>query len=293
MINTGSDLDNQGYTIPIAKALEVGKEFHKGDEVVSSYAAGAMLRYSHLLSELGRYPEALKASKESVQFDRDNPVSDITEFAGCLLVLAMALSRNGRTEEALKAVQEAVDICRKAPIATISQKNMFSVLQLPHCLQSYRKLMLMLAMKQRRWFMHMTLKSKDCPLPWTLAEGAYGAAMQNLAVRLIANGDLDRTLELLLELKVLYEERTKTCHGAYAALANILCAFGICYCAMGRHEEGVRTRSKLDELQTRLDTDFPSLARLVEIELEKEEKRPSRAVLWRKLDLPCQHPHVS
>ena len=59
---------------------------------------------------------------------------------------------------------------------------------------------------------------------------------------------------------------------------------------MGRHEEGVRIRSKL---QTRLDTDFPSLARLVEIELEKEEKRPSRAVLWRKLDLPCQHQHVS
>ena len=303
LINTGSDLDNQGYTekalIPIAKAVEVGKEFHKGDDVVSSYAAGAMLRYAHLLCELGRYPEALKASEESVEFGRKNPVSDITEFAGCLLVLTMALSRNGRTEQALQAVQEAVDICRKAPIATISQKNMFSVLQLPHCLQSLSETYAdtgdeaeALVQAHEAVKAVMALKSKDCPLPWTLAEGAYGAAMENLAVRLIANGDFDRSLELLLELKVLYEERTITRHGAYTALANILCALGICYCAMGRHEEGVRTRDELDELQRRLDGDFPSLARLVEIELEKEAKRPSRLALWRKLNLPCQHQHV-
>jgi len=304
LINTGSDLDNQGYTekalIPIAKAVEVGKEFHAGDDVVSSYAAGAMLRYAHLLCELGRYPEALKAGEESVEFGRKNPVSDITEFAGCLLVLTMALSRNGRSEEALEAVQEAVDICRKAPIATISQKNMFSVLQLPHCLQSLSETYADVgneteALVQAHEAVNavMALKSTECPLPWTLAEGAYGAAMENLAVRLIANGDLDQSLELLLELKVLYEERTKTRHGAYTALANILCALGICYCAMGRHEEGVKTRGELDDLQTRLDIEFPSLARLVEIELEKEAKRPSRIALWRKLDLLCQHQHVS
>lgn len=304
LINTGSDLDNQGYTekalIPIAKAVEVGKEFHKGDDVVSSYAAGAMLRYAHLLCELGRYPEALKASRESVEFGRKNPVSDITEFAGCLLVFTMALSRNGRTDEALKSAQEAVDICRKAPIATISQKNMFSVLQLPHCLQSLSETQAdagdeveALVQAHEAVKAVTTLKSKDCPLPWTLAEGAYGAAIENLAVRLIANGDLNRSLELLLELKVLYEERTKTRRGAYTALANILCALGICYCAMGRHEEGVTTRAELDGLQTRLDTDFPSLARLVEIELAKEAKRPSRVALWHKLDLSCQHQHVS
>ncbi|KAF8801169.1 hypothetical protein BYT27DRAFT_7342083 [Phlegmacium glaucopus] len=303
LINTGSDLDNQGYTekalIPIAKAVEVGKEFHAGDDIVSSYAAGAMLRYAHLLCELGRYPEALKASEESVEFGRKNPVSDITEFAGCLLVLTMALSRNGRSEEALKAVQEAVDICRNAPIATISQKNMFSVLQLPHCLQSLSETYADVGNEEEALVQAheavkavMALKSKECPLPWTLAEGAYGAAMENLAVRLIANGDLDRSLELLLELKVLYEERTKTRHGAYTALANILCALGICYCAMGRHEEGVITRGELEELQTRLDIEFPGLARLVEIELTKEAKRPSRAALWRKLDLPCQHQHI-
>lgn len=304
LINTGSDLDNQGYTekalIPIAEAVKVGKQFHKGDEVVSSYTAGAMLRYAHLLCEMGRYPEALKASEESVEFGRQNPLSDITEFAGCLLVLTTALSCNGRTEEALKAVQEAVNICRNAPIATISQKNMFSVLQLPHCLQSLSETYAdagdeveALAHAHEAVKAVTALKSKDCPLPWTLAEGAYGAAMENLAVRLITNGEFDRSLELLLELKVLYEERTETRHGAYTALANILCALGICYCAMGRHEEGVTTRGELDELQTRLDTDFPSLARLVEIELEKEAKRPSRAALWYKLDLQCQHQHVS
>lgn len=215
-------------------------------------------------------------------------------------MLTTALSCNGRTEDALKSVQEAVNICRNAPIATISQKNMFSVLQLPHCLQSLSETYAdagdeveALAQAHEAVKAVTALKSKDCPLPWTLAEGAYGAAMENLAVRLITNGEFDRSLELLLELKVLYEERTETRHGAYTALANILCALGICYCAMGRHEEGVTTRGELDELQTRLDTDFPSLARLVEIELEKEAKRPSRAALWYKLDLPCQHQHVS
>jgi hypothetical protein len=37
---------------------------------------------------------------------------------------------------------------------------------------------------------------------------------------------------------------------------------------MGHHEEGVEMRGELDELQRRLDTNFPSLAWLVEIELE-------------------------
>ena len=72
----------------------------------------------------------------------------------------------------------------------------------------------------------------------------------------------------------------------YTALANILCTLGICYCTMGHHEEGVAMRGELDELQRRLDTNFPSLAWLVEIELEKEAKRPSRAALWCRLDLP-------
>src|SRR5277367_4241371 len=54
--------------------------------------------------------------------------------------------------------------------------------------------------------------------------------------------------------------------GAYTALANILCACGICYCTIGRREEGVTMRGELDELQWRLDTNFPSLARLVEID---------------------------
>ena len=57
----------------------------------------------------------------------------------------------------------------------------------------------------------------------------------------------------------------------YTALANILCALGICYCTMGHHEEGMAMRGELDELQRRLDTNFPSLAWLMELNWKRRQ----------------------
>ncbi|KAF8154876.1 hypothetical protein B0H34DRAFT_799610 [Crassisporium funariophilum] len=303
LINHGSNLNNAGRAqealVPMEKAVAVGMQFYEGHSMVTSFTASLLLRHAFILYKLGRYPEALKACKETVSFGRQNPIQDDTEFAGCLVILTLCLIQNGEVQEALKAAKEAVEICRNAPMDKILKKNMFSVLQLPHSLQMLSESHAdcgdedkALLYAQEALDAVLALKKPDCTLPWSLAEGAYLDTMDNLAICLLAAGNLDCSLSILLEVEVLLLERTKMRKGVYTAYATLLRTLAICYCAQGKHKEGLQAKEKLQHISDQLE-DTPGLIEIVEIQLRKERKRPSWLAIRAKLGLTCVHQHNS
>ncbi|KAF8154879.1 hypothetical protein B0H34DRAFT_541487 [Crassisporium funariophilum] len=302
LINHGSDLDSQGDTakalVIMEKAIAVGMRFYKGHPMTTSYSASALLRRAHLLYKLGRYVEALEASKACVAFARSNPMADVTEYSGCLAALTLSLNRNGEVQAALEAANEAVEICRSAPMDTILKKNIFSLLQLPNSLlvlsESHAESgdeQDALLFAQEAVDAVLALENPDCPLPWIMVEGTYVCTMHNLAIRLLATDNPNRCLTILLELQLLLTERIKTRHGAYPEYASVLRSLGICYCILGGEEEGEATVENVQRARRQLEMVYPGVAELVEVELRKEKARASWVAIWGKYGLRCGHRH--
>ena len=301
LINNISDLDNLGRSeqalVPIKKAIDLGKQFCSASSSVASYTASSMLRYATILWELGRYADALAASTESVEFGRSTPIDDVTEFGGCLVVHSICLNSNGCSLEAVGYAEEAVEICRNAPTKTISEANIFCYLQLPHALQALSDSLAdagdekkALQAAQESLDECLKLKDHEKVLPWTFSESVYGDALLCLANHLLASGsDVDRCLEILVEAKNLQTRRSESRTGTLTELASILRTLGLCYCSLGRHEEGLATRTELNSLQTRLKIAFPDIHRRMITAFERDDRRPLWTRLMRRLNLQCTH----
>ena len=301
LINNASDLDHLGRSeqalVPIRKAIDLGKQFYSASSSVASYTASSMLRYASILWELGRYADALAASTESVGFGRSIPIDDITEFGGCLVVHSICLNSNDRSLEAVACAQEAVDICRNAPTKKISETNIFCFLQLPHALQALSDSLAdagdeRRALQAAQESLDECLKLKDHQkvLPWTFSESPYGDALLCLANQLLASGgDIERCLDILGEAKKLQTRRSESRTGTLTELASILRTLGLCYCFLGRHEEGLATRTELNSLQNRLRIAFPDIHRRMITAFERDDRRPSWRRLLQRLNLQCTH----
>jgi len=72
-------------------------------------------------------------------------------------------------------------------------------------------------------------------------------------------------------------------------LASVLRTSAIAYCVLGRHEEGVAMRTELDDLRNSLQSTFPTLANLIEIELRRDIAKKSWVTLLANLRLQCRH----
>ncbi|KDR73169.1 hypothetical protein GALMADRAFT_723185 [Galerina marginata CBS 339.88] len=299
LIEIGSLLDHQGFTekalVPIQKAVDVGKPF-SSNPPVASMVAGSMHRCAQLFLEMGRYAEGVVASEEAVAFAREATLENISEFIGCLQVASIAYKYTGQAQKAIDAITEALELCRSEAIAELAKTRVLLLLYLPQCLQYLSSSIAAagreadaLPLAQESVDEALKLKNKLATLSWSDIEPTYMSALSNLATRLAANDDLPRALELTVQCRTYYEGRSQTRNGAYTALACVLVAEGILHCASGRHEEGLAAKAKLEEMQKRLETDFPSLARLVEIELDGEKNLASWIALVAKLDLQCHH----
>ncbi|KDR73170.1 hypothetical protein GALMADRAFT_142312 [Galerina marginata CBS 339.88] len=280
---------------PIGKAIEIGKCFPEHPSL-ASLTARAMYRLTHLYCELGREQEALQQSRSSISFARQHPLVDVDALTGCLEASAMAFQLNGQPEPALVSLNEALELCQSGSMKELASTNKYTLLHLPQCTQALSENLAdvgketeSLICAQQAVNEALLLKSEHPALPWSEVEEIYMSAQFNLAVCLSANDDLPRALDLVAEVRSFLNETVQSKHGSFPALAAVLRAEGIFHCAMGEHKQGLATGEKLRQLQTRLDSAFPSVASLVEVELRRERQRASWITLFAKFNLQCGH----
>ncbi|KAF8958056.1 hypothetical protein BDZ97DRAFT_1924070 [Flammula alnicola] len=274
-------LDNQGHSDRalelMAKSIDIGKPFSAASPSVASRTAGSMYRQVHLLRELGRYPEALHASKETMSFVRHTPLEQLTDFVGSLHAASLALLYSTRHDEAIETAKEAVKVCRSVPMEEYSRKYKDALLYLPRCLYSLSAGL-------------ADSGNKAEALTYARQAPTYMDVLHNLSVCLLANGDVAAAADILAEVKTFLEKQLKSRTGIYTDLAVVLHSAGVLYCALGRHEEGMAAAYELSILQARLATVFPSLARQVKLVMDHNMKRGStQALLQIKHKLECRH----
>ncbi|KAF9537535.1 hypothetical protein CPC08DRAFT_771275, partial [Agrocybe pediades] len=88
----------------------------------------------------------------------------------------------------------------------------------------------------------------------------YKTSQYSLCLRLFFNNDFTRARKLILEVRAFYEWHAHSRNAWFIDLARTLRAEGILECASNRHAEGAAARTRLNELQQRLQATFPGLA---------------------------------
>ncbi|KAF9567194.1 hypothetical protein CPC08DRAFT_703446 [Agrocybe pediades] len=300
LIEHASLLDHQGFTEralrPMEEAIKVGMPFVSNSNVAGQIQ-GSMHRRAQLYCELGRYNEAVTAIEETLAFAREHKSSNVGDYVGCLEVAAMSYQFTGRYQEAIDASKEAIELCKSDDMKKISTTKPLEHLHYPQCLQALSENLACVG-KDEESLMYAqkavdeATKLKDFGdlLAWTVLEPTLRCTQFNLAFSLLFHHDgLSRALDLIVEARTFYEVFVPERRGSYTVLAAILRAEGIIACAFNKHEEGDAARQKLTDLQRQLRITFPSLADMVEVELEKERNLPSWKRVIPKLDLKCQH----
>ncbi|KAF4610093.1 hypothetical protein D9613_010442 [Agrocybe pediades] len=117
----------------------------------------------------------------------------------------------------------------------------------------------------------------------------YRESQYSLCLRLFLTGDFTRALQLILEVRAFYEWHAHSRNVWFINLARALRAEGILECASDRHAEGAAARTRLNELQQRLQATFPGLASQVDVALDYERNFFAWKRLLEKYPLSCSH----
>ncbi|KAF9567227.1 hypothetical protein CPC08DRAFT_43601 [Agrocybe pediades] len=117
----------------------------------------------------------------------------------------------------------------------------------------------------------------------------YKTSQYSLCLRLFFNGDFTRARRIILEVRAFYEWHAHSRNAWFIDLARALRAEGILECASDRHAEGAAARTRLNELQQRLQATFPGLADQVDVDLNYERNYPAWKRILEKHPLTCSH----
>ncbi|KAH9475807.1 hypothetical protein JR316_0011367 [Psilocybe cubensis] len=300
LITSCSISHNLGYSrVPLElleKSIDIGKQF-PSDQIIADTLVGSMQRRVEVIGFLGRYDDAKDACIECEEFARklDHPTS-IVNLISCLRTNSIAFRDVGATTKATAYIEEALQLCRTPQLEKAAMKRYFAPIlesecmyTLSDCLADAGKNSEALELARQSVDAALALKGKYATLPWSEIEPSYIEALHTLAMRLAANNDLDKALEVTLEARIYYEKRAKLRNGNSLPLARSLRLESILYCKFGRHEEGMSAIAKLQVLQSRLDIALPELAERIRLQLLKDETYPSWIILLGKLDIRCEH----
>jgi len=124
---------------------------------------------------------------------------------------------------------------------------------------------------------------------YILEKECHVLAQYSLALRLFTIGDFSEAQEMLVQVRSFYQEHSKARNIWFINLAITLWALGHLECVSGQHEEGIASRTDLNELRKRLRLVFPSLVDLVEVGLNREKNFPAWKNLLKKYNFSCGH----
>ncbi|KDR73384.1 hypothetical protein GALMADRAFT_142482 [Galerina marginata CBS 339.88] len=278
------------------EAIDIGKKFSSHPDIVDGLA-GTIASHAKSLFDVGRYSEAFTASQDALSVIRETEFEDSFTLVWCLRVDSMVQQFNRKTEAAINALQEAIDLSRTG---SITEKNLTDrltcLVDLTECLVSMSEVRAdigneveAMCLAQEGLDEIMKVKSTNLILPWRDIRSTHMNTLHNLSLRLASNDNLSLALDLITEAGAYYEQRAQARNSLYPKYACLLLSQGFLHCAAGRHEEGIEARSKLTDIQKRLGIAFPSLARCVQLKLDREKGRPSWIALVAKVDLQCNH----
>ncbi|KDR69553.1 hypothetical protein GALMADRAFT_145306 [Galerina marginata CBS 339.88] len=278
------------------EAIDIGKKFSFHPDIVDRLAWTIACR-ARSLFDVGRYSEALTASQDAVSVIRGTELEDTRTLVRCLQVAFMVQQFTKKTEDAINGLQEAINLCRTGTIEAADQPTEFThLVDLTECLVSMSEACAdigneveAICLAQEGLDEIMKVKSTNPILPWRDIQSTHMQTLHNLSLRLASNNNLSRALDLITEAGAYYEQRAQARNGVYPEFAWILLSQAVLHCAAGRHEEGIEARTKLTDIQKRLGIAFPTLARCVQLKLDRERGRPSWIALVAKLDLHCNH----
>ncbi|KDR69658.1 hypothetical protein GALMADRAFT_145379 [Galerina marginata CBS 339.88] len=281
-------------------AIDTGKKFSSHPDIVGLLTWTVTNRAVSLF-EVGRYSEALTASQDAVSVIRGTKFADTSTLVWCLQVAFMVQRFTKETEAEINfnGLQEAINLCRAGINTAEDLPNRLSCLvDLTECLVSMSEAsadigneVKAMCLAQESVEEIMKVQSTNPILPWRDIQSTHMNTLHNLSLRLAFNHNLNlsQALDLIIEAGSYYEKRALARNGLYPTFARILLSQGMLYCAAGQHKEGIEARSKLTDIQERLRFAFPSLARCVQLKLDRERGRPSWIALVAKLDIHCKH----
>ncbi|PPQ89815.1 hypothetical protein CVT25_007516 [Psilocybe cyanescens] len=299
LIAYSSIVHNQGYTRKrselLEKSIEVGKS-HSSCPHITDLLIESVHRRAETLGWMGLYAEAVKASVECEILARQNGLRNIVGLIGCLCVCCIASRDIGKPAKAIIFIEEALKLCHTDELEEAAKKKSMAYLLESKCLYNLSECLADIgqepdALVHAKTSLDATLKlrNKHPTLPWSEIEPSYIEALHTLSMRLAANDDLRGALETIVEIRNYYEKCVKHMSGVSISLAHALYAEGILYCAVGRHDEGIATRTKWQELQSHLDITLPELAAQTRLQMAKEKTYPSMIALLAKLNIRCGH----
>ena len=301
LINLADDLSNMGRLkealTRIEQAITVGEKYCKDQPTSVPFVSCALHNLPEIYLDYGRYDEALDASEKAVVYAQNHPMEDMTQLSGALMVKASVMARLGRYDEALVVAKESMKVCVEAPMDKIAKSNMFAPLQLARCFRGLAELRGdmgfeedALKLAQEGCEKALAIRAnREYTLPVAFTDVVYGYCRYTCAEMMAANGMLDEAVESLFSQAEVLRGSLALKPGNYPRLAPVLRLLGMVLCAVGRHDEAVEVYGELQKMRNGLKGPLPEVCDLVEIELEKEMKRPHGISLARKLDTGCGH----
>ncbi|KDR80459.1 hypothetical protein GALMADRAFT_136937 [Galerina marginata CBS 339.88] len=282
------------------EAIKIGEKFSSHPEIVDSLTRTIANRAESLF-DVGRYSEAITASQDALSVIRGTEFADSSTLVWCLQVAFMVQQSNRTTEAAINTLHEAINLSRTGIITAKDIPTRWDhLVDLSECLRLLSEARADVgneaeAMCLAQECLDEVMKAKLInPISnWQGIQSAHMDALHNLSLRLASHNNLSRALELIVEAGADYEQRAQARNGLYPKFAWILLSQGVLHCAAGQHDEGIKARSKLTNIQEHLGLAFPSLARCVHLKLDRERGRPSWIVLVTKLNLHCHHQESS
>ncbi|KAF9467207.1 hypothetical protein BDZ94DRAFT_1305685 [Collybia nuda] len=283
-----AELGRIGEALLLCKrAIAIGQEFATtaDDSENSLGLANALSTYSEYLRYIGRYDEALPASKATLEIFPRHSQDNKLMLACRLHEYSINLQHAKRLPEAIAAAEEAVGLCRSSSSATFLDK-----MKLPHVLETLSSALVEAGDKDRAFEtileainLFQEIRSNPSTAePWSYAETLYANALVNISFQYASRGNWKYAEATISEAIAIFKTRVISASIYYPPLARALDFAVIQFCASGNHREAKAAAQDLHERKHYLESIDPEVAMLVRVALAEIAGRPSQSILRQK-----------